>query len=98
MKTKKKLKKIEASELLLAFDECHKVYFILDERSQREAVAYGYSFYPTYQLRSILDRCCGLVFVRSWSFDPAMPDHPWDIAQGELYESGYYDDNPIPDD
>ena len=81
--TKEKLDAIEASGLRLAFDGCHKIYFFLNRAQEKDAMSWGYDSsdsYPASEVRELVKRSCGLVFVHPWNCDD---DHPWDILQGE---------------
>jgi hypothetical protein len=86
MDTMEKVAAIEKSGLMLAFDGCHKVYYCQTKADEDEARDTGYDLFRAEDLRSILDKSCGLEFVHPWSLN----DHPWNIQQGDLDEAGYY--------
>ena len=86
MTTDEKIAAIEASGFPLAYDGCHKIYFLEDEERQKECARFGYKpFHPSSEIRSLIDRSCGLVFVSRWGLDNNDFDHPWNIQQGELH-------------
>lgn len=80
--TAAKIAAIEASGFPLAFDGCHKIYFLEDEERRKDAAEYDYEpFLPSTELRECIARSCGLVFVSRWGFDNGDFDHPWNIPQ-----------------
>lgn len=82
MTTEEKLAAVEASGLPLAYDGCHKIYFLEDEGRQREAAACGYApFLPAAEIRRLVVDSCGLVFVSRWGHDNDDFAHPWNIPQ-----------------
>lgn len=79
--TAEKIRAIETSGLQIAFDSCHKIYFLTDEERTREAADCGYEpFFPASEVRSLISSSCGLVFVTQWPLTNS-DDHPWDIEQ-----------------
>lgn len=82
MTTKEKIAAIEASGLLLAYDGCHKIYFIdpNDEERRKDAARYE-PFLPAAELRALIAKSCGLVFVSRWGLDNNDFAHPWNIPQ-----------------
>lgn len=81
---KEKLDAIEASDLSIAFDGCHKVYLV-DKGEEDDARDTGYDLFDAKEIRAIVNRSCGLVFVSAWN----LGKHPWEIAQGEMPEDWY---------
>ncbi|NUS02063.1 MAG: hypothetical protein HOV97_05810 [Nonomuraea sp.] len=83
MTTAEKIKAVEESGLQLAWDGCHKIYFLEDADRAREASEFGYEpFFPASEIRELISSSCGLVFVSRWGFDNSDFDHPWNIRQG----------------
>lgn len=72
---------IETSEMSIAWDGCHKVYFLQDDKREAEAREYGYDIYPPSFLREAIAGSCGLVFVSRWGFDNADFEDPLNIDQ-----------------
>lgn len=95
MNIEEKMELIEESGFPLAFDGCHKIYFLEDEGRQTQAVEFGYDIFPSSELRRIWDESCGLRFVTRWGFDNDDFEHPWNIEQfegEEEEEEEYYED------
>jgi len=82
---KEKLDAIEASDLQIAFDGCHKLYLVDGPGEVSDARANGYDLYPAKEIRALVNRSCGLVFVNAWN----LGKHPWAIEQGDMPESWY---------
>lgn len=85
---KEKLDAIEASDLMVAFDGCHKLYLVDGPEEIADASATGYDLHEAKEIRALVNRSCGLVFVHAWN----LGNHPWDIGQGEMPESWYGED------
>jgi hypothetical protein len=82
MTTAQKIAEIEASGLPLAYDGCHKIYFLTDNERRDDAGSCGYApFHPATKLRELIRKSCGLVFVSKWGLDNDDFDHPWNIPQ-----------------
>lgn len=64
----------------IAFDGCHKLYFIENEEDRGEALSCGYEIFDAEELPKLYDVSCGLRFVHPWSL---ADNHPLDIRQGE---------------
>lgn len=95
MTTAEKIAAIETSGLKLAWDGCHKIYFLEDEEREREAASFGYEpFFPAAELRELISSSCGLVFVSRWGFDNSDFDHRWNIDQctEDIYEAAEKED------
>lgn len=68
MTTEEKVVAIENSGFKLAFDGCHKIYFLADKAAREGAAECGYKpFYPSSKLRELIARSCWLVFVAGWN-------------------------------
>ena len=99
MTTAEKIHAIETSEMPLAWDGCHKIYFLQDDAREAEARNFGYTIYPSNELRELITSSCGLVFVSRWGFDNDDFDDPLNIEQctQDIYHAA--DPSiPLPDD
>ena len=82
MTTREKIAAIEASGLPLAYDGCHKIYFLTDEEHAADAAKCGYKpFFKSAELRKIIQDSCPLVFVSKWGLDNDDFAHEWNIDQ-----------------
>lgn len=82
MSTAQKIQAIEAAGHPLAWDGCHKIYFLQDEERLAQAREFGYEIFTAGELRDLISDSCGLVFVSRWGFNNSDFDHPWNIDQG----------------
>ena len=80
--TAEKIAKIEAAQWPIAWDGCHKIYFLPDEGRRDQAEDTGYDIYPASKLRQCISDSCGLVFVSKWGYSNPDFDHEWNIDQG----------------
>ena len=98
MTTREKIAAIEASGLPLAYDGCHKIYFLTDKEHEDNAAGFGYRpFFPATELRKLILSSCGLVFVSKWGLDNDDFAHPWNIEQfTEDLEEAAADAPPAP--
>jgi hypothetical protein len=83
--TAEKIKAIESSGFKLAYDGCHKIYFIQNEGDVAHAIDCGYEqadIYPASKIRDLIEGSCGLVFASKLGRDNGDFDHPWNIDQG----------------
>lgn len=80
---KRKIRLIEQSGWPLAFDGCHKIYFLQDAGREAQAREFGYGIFPSTDLREIWEDSCSLRFVSRWGYDNGDFDHPWNIDQFE---------------
>jgi hypothetical protein len=88
LNVEERVRKIESAEWSLAYDGCHKIYFLPSDAHERLAREYGYEIYPAPQLRQLIDDSCALVFVSKWGLGVDGWGHEWDIDQFELEEAG----------
>ena len=87
-----RLDAITAEGWPIAFDGCHKIYFLQDEGREAQARDFGYDIHPASDLRRLYEEeSCGLRFVTRWGYDNDDFAHPLNIQQGE-------DDYLYPDD
>jgi hypothetical protein len=63
----------------LAYDGCHKLYFLQNSEDVDQARGYGYEIHETSEIRRLYENSCGLRFVNAWS----LSDHELCIEQGE---------------
>lgn len=82
MTTEEKIKAIEESGLPIAFDGCHKIYFLTDAEREGDCADCGYKpFFKSTELRELILKSCGLVFVSKWGLDNDDFAHEWNIDQ-----------------
>jgi hypothetical protein len=67
----------------IAWDGCHKIYFLQDEERQAAAERFGYDIYPSEKVREAYEDSCSLRFVSRWGFDNDDFDHEYNIRQFE---------------
>ena len=99
MTTREKIAAIEASGWPLAFDGCHKIYFLEGKGREREAASFGYQpFHSSTELRDLITRSCPLVFVSRWGHDNDDFAHEWNIPQGteDIFEAAAAMEEPCP--
>lgn len=89
MTTAEKIKAIEESGFPIAWDGCHKIYFLEDDARRANAVDLGYEIFPSTELRDLIVLSCGLVFVSRWGWDNDDFKHEWNIRQTteDIYEA-----------
>lgn len=93
MDTEEKLQHIERMPHQIAFDGCHKMYVTDSPEAVEDAVEIGYDLYPASQVRDLIERSCGLVFVNRWALPHEGNDGfktEWTIDQFELDPDGEY--------
>lgn len=79
-----RLDAITAEGWPIAFDGCHKLYFLQDEGREAQARDFGYDIHPASDLRRLYENeSCFLRFVSRWGYDNDDFDHPLNIRQGE---------------
>lgn len=78
-----RLTKIEESGWPIAFDGCHKIYFLQDSGRRAQAKGYGYDIFPSTEVRRLYDKSCGLRFVSRWGYSNEDFEHEWNIEQFE---------------
>lgn len=79
-----KIAHIAQSGWPLAWDGCHKIYFLQDAGREAQAREFGYSIYPSDRLAELIEDSCSLVFVTRWGYDNDDFAHPWNIEQFEV--------------
>lgn len=86
--TAEKIERIEASGWPLAWDECHKIYFLQDEARVAHARELGYDLWDSSELRELIAASCPLVFVSRMGYDNGDFADPHNIEQftSDIYE------------
>jgi len=79
----RKLTFITKSGWNIAYDGCHKIYFLQDEERENYAKKYGYKIYPSSKLKEIYKHSCGLKFVSRLGYNNDDFEHEWNIDQFE---------------
>jgi hypothetical protein len=74
-----KLHTLAHSGWQVAFDGCHKLYFLQNEEDVAQAREYEYEIHPASDIKRLYENSCGLKFVNAWS----LSDHELCIEQGE---------------
>ena len=67
----------------IAWDGCHKIYFLQDEQREAQAKAYGYEVFASDKIKTIYGASCPLRFVFRWGLNNKDFDHSWNIDQDE---------------
>lgn len=83
-----RLAAIAASEWPIAFDGCHKIYFLPDIEREVEAVGLGYEIHPATSVEALYRDSCALRFVSKWGFDNSDFEHELNIEQFEVDQEG----------
>ena len=83
-----KLELIENSDWDLAYDGCHKIYWLENSNDLKEALELEYEIHAASQVRELYYNSCGLEFVSSWSYAGQNKRHPLDISQWENDDEG----------
>ena len=78
-----RLNLIAESDWKIAWDGCHKIYFLQDEGRVADAEKYEYDIYPSSEVKNLYGRSCGLRFVSCWGYDNDDFLHEWNINQCE---------------
>lgn len=82
-----KLDLISKSGWMLAYDGCHKIYFLQDEQKIELAYGCGYEdcdIYPASSVKDLFENSCSLRFVSRLGSDNDDFKHEWNIDQFEL--------------
>lgn len=54
---------------LFAFDGCHKIYILENDKDLQEAIGYEYEIRPVRKLLEAWNTSCGLRFIDRWNMD-----------------------------
>lgn len=89
MTTAEKITAIEQSGFPIAWDGCHKIYFLEDDDRRAAAVELDYEIHAASEIRRLISDSCGLVFVSRWGWDNDDFKHDWNIRQSteDIYEA-----------
>jgi len=63
-----KINGITTNAKKFAFDGCHKIYLLSDEKEECEAVGLGFKVFDIEKLQKTWEKSCGLRFINSWDF------------------------------
>jgi len=74
---------IEKSGWPIAWDGCHRMYFLQDAGREAEAISFGYDIYPSADIRRMYEISCPLRLVSRWGYDNPDFEHEWNIDQFE---------------
>lgn len=88
-----RLELISQSGWPIAWDGCHKLYFLQDEGRVAQARSFEYDIYPSTELPELFASSCGLRFVSRWGYNNGDFGHEWNIEQFEAEEEDE-DDQP----
>ena len=83
MTLQEKIEAIEKAGWPIAFDGCHKIYFLQDKGREAQAREFGYEIYPASDLKEFLQNSCSLVFATRWGYDNDDFADPHNIEQGD---------------
>ena len=75
----RKLDEISKSEMPIAWDGCHKIYFCRTRDEIEKLKSHGYDFHLPSEIHDIWDKSCDLKFAHAGDLE----DHPLDIGQFE---------------
>jgi hypothetical protein len=79
-----KLDLIEKSGWKIAYDGCHKLYFLQNEAQLESAQSYDYEIHSSSELKQLWENSCPLRFVTKWGLDGnGSFAHEWNIEQFE---------------
>jgi hypothetical protein len=94
LNVEEKLHEIGKSEMPLAWDGCHKIYFCQSGKDVKEAKDLGYEMHLPSEIHDIWNKSCFLKFAHPW--DASV--HPLEIHQGEEWKEKHNDDYDDDDD
>lgn len=83
MTVDQKLAAIAKSGWPIAYDGCHKMYFLQDDAREQAARAAGYEIHNSAEIQDLWDGSCGLRFVTRWGFGNDDFSHELNIEQFE---------------
>lgn len=61
-----KINDIEVNGTKFAYDGCHKIYIIEQEKDLNEAISYGYEIHDIEEIEEIYKNSCCFRFIDSW--------------------------------
>lgn len=74
MTVQERLIAIAKSGWPIAYDGCHKMYFLQDKEREQEAAEMGYEIYPSNWLPHLWRGSCQLKFISRWGLLSLDPD------------------------
>ena len=60
---------IETDAQEFAYDGCHKIYLIEDEKDKADAISIGYEILPITELKKTYKNSCSLKFIKNWKLN-----------------------------
>lgn len=64
-----KINNIEVIGKKFAYDNCHKIYVIEDEKDLKEAKEIGYNIYDIADIKEAYENSCPLRFISNWKLN-----------------------------
>lgn len=64
-----KINNLEVIGKYFAYDDCHKIYIIEDEKDLQEAKEIGYTILPIKEIEETYNNSCELKFINNWKLD-----------------------------
>jgi len=52
-----------------AYDGCHKIYVIEDEKDREDAEEYDYQIFDLKDIQNVYENSCELKFISNWKLD-----------------------------
>lgn len=52
-----------------AYDGCHKIYIIEDEKDRKDAEEYDYQIFDLKDIQNVYENSCELKFISNWKLD-----------------------------
>lgn len=52
-----------------AYDGCHKIYIIEDEKDREDAEEYDYQIFDLKDIQNVYENSCELKFISNWKLD-----------------------------
>ena len=83
---------IEIKAKTFAYDGCHKIYILKDNKAKREAIKLGYDVYDIRDIATCYIYACPLRFINEWGgdFDTIVPQ-----AADEVVFTGFNIENDL---
>lgn len=78
-------KEIEITEDKFAYDGCHKIYMLNNDKEAEEAKKFGYSILPIEDLEKTFINSCELRFIQTWDLKKTYIDQFEVDNIGNLY-------------
>lgn len=78
-----KINGIEINAKKFAYDGCHKIYILENEKDEKEAISYDYEIHDINEIEEIYKNSCCLKFIDSWDLTKFY------VKQGDIAEFNY---------